>query len=206
MPRVSSEHLEARRRQILDAARTCFVRNGFHMTSMQDVLREADLSMGAVYRYFASKEELIHAIADDALADVRQALAPLVDVDAPPPLEEALGLLVRQQPPLDGGRESARLLIQVWSEAVRSPELATRYRAAMHAFLRFLEGVVRAYQERGWLTRTVAPEAVARALAALVHGFMIQRAFLDDLEFSGVQDALRALMTSARPGEVSEHG
>lgn len=89
---------------------------------------------------------------------------------------------------------------------MRSPELATRYRAAMHAFLGFLEGVVRAYQERGWLTRTVAPEAVARALAALVHGFMIQRAFLDDLEFSGVQDALRALMTSARPGEVSEHG
>ena len=58
MPRVTQEHLDARRRQILDAARRRFIKNGFHATSMQDVLTEADLSAGAVYRYFASKSDL----------------------------------------------------------------------------------------------------------------------------------------------------
>ena len=57
MPRVSDEHLAARRQQILDAARACFLRNGFHATSMQDVIGEAGLSVGAVYRYFKSKNE-----------------------------------------------------------------------------------------------------------------------------------------------------
>ena len=64
VPRVSEAHLAARRQQILDAARTCFLRNGFHQTSMQDVIREAGLSVGAVYRYFPSKNDLITALAE----------------------------------------------------------------------------------------------------------------------------------------------
>ncbi|WP_030316411.1 helix-turn-helix domain-containing protein [Streptomyces sp. NRRL B-3229] len=50
-----------RRRQTLDGATLCFARNGFHATSVQDVLKEVDLSAGAVYRYFSGKEELIRA-------------------------------------------------------------------------------------------------------------------------------------------------
>jgi AcrR family transcriptional regulator len=38
---------------------------GFHATSMQDLLREANLSAGAVYRYFKSKDEIIAAIGED---------------------------------------------------------------------------------------------------------------------------------------------
>src|SRR3569833_792948 len=63
MPRVSDDHLERRRQQILDAARRCFLRKGFHLTSMQDVFAESGLSAGAVYRYFKSKNEIITAIA-----------------------------------------------------------------------------------------------------------------------------------------------
>src|SRR5258705_3639794 len=78
VPRVSEAHLAARRQQILDAARTCFLRNGFHQTSMQDVIREAGLSVGAVYRYFPSKNELIKTLAGqviDELATVFEYLA-----------------------------------------------------------------------------------------------------------------------------------
>src|SRR5688500_8917991 len=64
MPKVSEEHLDARRAQIVNAAVACFAREGFHRTTMHDICREAGLSPGAVYRYFASKDELIQAIAD----------------------------------------------------------------------------------------------------------------------------------------------
>ena len=59
MPKVTEEHLEARRTQILDAALACFSRNGFHQTTMHDICSEAGLSPGAVYRYFDSKEAMI---------------------------------------------------------------------------------------------------------------------------------------------------
>src|SRR6185436_6911310 len=62
MPKVSEEHLASRRRQILDAAAGCFARNGFHRTSMQDIVRESGLSAGLIYRYFTGKEDMILAI------------------------------------------------------------------------------------------------------------------------------------------------
>src|SRR5918996_3551850 len=124
MPRVSQAHLDARRRQILDAARRCFVRNGFHATSMQDVLGEANLSSGAVYRYFGSKDEIIAAIAAEAVAEVAGALDSAFDADDPPPLDEVLGAAFLAIRRVDADQGMARLALQVWSEAVRSPVLA----------------------------------------------------------------------------------
>src|SRR2546421_9201477 len=65
MPKVSEEHLEARRQQIVDAALACFARDGFHRATMQDICREAELSPGAIYRYFDGKDAIIEAIADE---------------------------------------------------------------------------------------------------------------------------------------------
>src|SRR3954453_11594943 len=64
MPKVLPEYLETRRREILDAAAACFARRGFHQTTMQDICEETRLSPGAIYRYFASKEEIIEAMCD----------------------------------------------------------------------------------------------------------------------------------------------
>lgn len=61
-PKVTEEHMEARREQILMAAVACFAEKGFHKTTMRDICRKADLSAGAVYSYFASKDDLITAM------------------------------------------------------------------------------------------------------------------------------------------------
>src|SRR5215469_137769 len=83
MPKVTEEHVQARRRQILSAALRCFARQGFHRTTMQDIFREADLSPGAVYSYFTGKDELIAAIILETMGFVAQTAAlfsqPLAD-------------------------------------------------------------------------------------------------------------------------------
>ena len=50
--------------RILDAAERCFVRAGFHRTTMQDVAAEAGMSAGNLYRYFASKDALVAGLAE----------------------------------------------------------------------------------------------------------------------------------------------
>jgi AcrR family transcriptional regulator len=61
MPKVSQKYLDDRRSEILDAAIVCFSRDGFHRTTMKDIVRESGLSPGAIYNYFRSKEEIIEA-------------------------------------------------------------------------------------------------------------------------------------------------
>src|SRR5260370_17032628 len=82
MPKVSEEYRQARRAQILAAARGCFIRQGFQETSMADLLAEAGLSSGAVYNYFSSKEEMIVAIAEE---NIGQVISGLRTSPTPPP-------------------------------------------------------------------------------------------------------------------------
>jgi AcrR family transcriptional regulator len=52
----------AKRRQIMDGARTAFLAAGFDGASMNDVARSAGVSKGTLYAYFNSKDELFEAI------------------------------------------------------------------------------------------------------------------------------------------------
>ncbi|WP_106247325.1 TetR/AcrR family transcriptional regulator [Allonocardiopsis opalescens] len=199
MSRKPKEHLDARRRQILDAARRCFVRNGFHATSMQDVLAEAGLSVGAVYRYFSGKDALIAAIVSDALAELAAAFGD--DAGEPPELDDIVDAVLRvDRPPLSGSRESARLLVQVWAEALRSPELAGRLDEVMAAARAVLGGVVVRHQRRGLLPADVPAEHIAGALIALVDGYLLQHAVFGRADPAAFRAGLRALM-SARGGD-----
>jgi len=56
------ERHRIRREQILVAARHCVIRGGFHATTMDEIAREAELSVGQIYRYFENKNAIIEAI------------------------------------------------------------------------------------------------------------------------------------------------
>jgi hypothetical protein len=50
------------RTRILDAARLCFVDRGYDQTTMKDIAATADMTAGALYHHFASKQELFAAV------------------------------------------------------------------------------------------------------------------------------------------------
>jgi AcrR family transcriptional regulator len=73
MPRVSQDHLDARRRQILDGARTCFARFGYEGATVRRLEEATGLSRGAIFHHFRDKESLFLALAEDEarrMADV----------------------------------------------------------------------------------------------------------------------------------------
>jgi len=51
--------VDARRRQILDAAERVFGRRGYHRATIREVAREAGIADGTIYNYFANKEDLM---------------------------------------------------------------------------------------------------------------------------------------------------
>jgi len=73
VPRVSQQHLDTRRRAILDAARRVFARYGYEGATVRRLEDEAGVSRGAIFHHFGDKESLFLALAEDdavAMAEV----------------------------------------------------------------------------------------------------------------------------------------
>jgi TetR/AcrR family fatty acid metabolism transcriptional regulator len=66
---------------IFDAALRVIKQRGFHKARMSDIAREAGISYGLVYHYFANKEDLFDAIANRWWADLFGLMAELHDAD-----------------------------------------------------------------------------------------------------------------------------
>jgi AcrR family transcriptional regulator len=64
MPKVTQEHIEKRKAEILEAAVRVFKKKGFEPTTMKDVVEESGMSRGGVYQYFSSTEEMLEALHD----------------------------------------------------------------------------------------------------------------------------------------------
>ncbi len=66
------ELVNRRRRQIVDAAVKLFIKNGFHKTTTREIARAAGFSIGSLYEYVASKEDILYMVCDDIHAEVEQ--------------------------------------------------------------------------------------------------------------------------------------
>ncbi|MET9125928.1 TetR/AcrR family transcriptional regulator [Streptomyces sp. NPDC004528] len=193
MPKVTQEYMDARRAQILDAARRCFLRDGFHQTSMQDLFAESGLSAGVVYRHFASKNEMITAIVEENMRDVL-AMVNSVARDRPgSSLGDLMADVLEIVRTKTAEQNIAGLSVLAWSESLRNPSLAEQFDVLMTRLRSALTDVVRENQQRGSLARTVSPESVAATLVCVLPGYILQLAMGDAKTIEGVSDALRAL-------------
>ncbi len=186
--------MTARREQILAAARTCFLRNGLHTTSMQDLIREAGLSVGAVYRYFKSKNEIINAIADGIAGGVTQRLHEIAETEPPLPLPETMSRVLEIIDEQVGPDGNFPLALQVWAEATLDPAIGAIVReryAGMRAAFRTM--AARA-AERGELPPDCDLDAVSSALFGMVPGFALQRLLLGEPDRETYLAGVRALM------------
>lgn len=75
MPRISHDQLDARRRQILIGARTCFAKHGYEAATVRRLEMEIGLSRGAIFHHFKDKETLFLAVADDDAATMATTVA-----------------------------------------------------------------------------------------------------------------------------------
>ena len=75
MPRVSQEHLDSRRQQILDGARSCFARFGYEGATVRRLEEATGLSRGAIFHHFRDKDALFLAVASVDAAEMAATVA-----------------------------------------------------------------------------------------------------------------------------------
>jgi AcrR family transcriptional regulator len=71
---ISDVRTRWRTRQVLDAAVRLMNGNGFHAVSMQALAREADISVGLIYKYFGGKEDVVVAVVLDLVGEIQSAI------------------------------------------------------------------------------------------------------------------------------------
>jgi AcrR family transcriptional regulator len=202
MPRVTAAHNQARRRQILLAMCICMARKGFHKTSMREVCRTAGLSPGAVYSYFKSKEEILHALAEDGL---RQSDVLLRELEAAGGLRAAFRRFVeilfdcvdQAAACAPEGLDHNRIKVALWAEAIRNPEILERFDGQYRDVLQRLAKMVRRDQRLGRVRRGVNPGSVAQVMVSLFEGFTLQRAMHPELDAARYREAVLAVFEGA---------
>ncbi|TDC69023.1 TetR/AcrR family transcriptional regulator [Micromonospora sp. KC606] len=75
MPRVSQDQLDARRQEILRAARACFARHGYEGATVRRLEEATGLSRGAIFHHFRDKDSLFLAVAEDDAAAMVETVA-----------------------------------------------------------------------------------------------------------------------------------
>jgi TetR/AcrR family transcriptional regulator, transcriptional repressor of aconitase len=193
MPRVSQRYKDDQRAEILAAARRCFLRNGFHRTSMQDVFTEADRSAGAVYRYFPKKEDMIVGVAVQNLDDVADVLhTALAHTDGERGVGQVLAELLEAVVERHHDRQLAAMALMVWSESLRNQALAEQLSAATTTMTQDMAALIRERQQAGNWTGAPA-DVLAQAILSILPGFLLTLALSGPDSVTEFPTAIRVL-------------
>jgi TetR/AcrR family transcriptional regulator, repressor for uid operon len=119
--RKADPELQSRRRaEILAAAELCFLKRGFHQSSMQNIAAAAGVSMGLLYRYFANKDAIIEAAAAQDQEDSLFAIAALPDTGD---VTAAWAALITAMAAQAAAPAYASLGSEIIAESNRSPKI-----------------------------------------------------------------------------------
>jgi len=162
------DHL-LKRETILAAAERAIYSRGFEAMSVQHLLEELNISKGAFYHYFTSKQDLLEAVIDHMQAGVMAALNPILSDPALPALQKleryfSLGAAWKAE-----RRAELLELLRVWytdpNALVRQKVLAQ----SLHSVAPLLADVLRQGAAEG-VFQTTYPEQDAQFILLLLQG------------------------------------
>jgi AcrR family transcriptional regulator len=201
MPKISEAQRETRRQQILDAALVCFSRDGFHNTTTADIVRESGVSQGTLYLYFATKDDIVVAFADDRRQ--REMFLDAVAQSEQDPIQGLLALIelhgmsLRDAKRLDGRRVG----VQAWAEALRNPRIHESVVEGVAAVRDTIVRLIERGQAGGQIRPEVNADAVARTLVATFHGMVLQVAWGEPLDLAACGPIIRGTIAGLLTAE-----
>ncbi len=176
-PDVSAE----RRRQILQAAQTCFMRSGYNKTTMDEIAAASGLSKGSLYWYFEGKDDLLQAVFLDffekelgyeqvaALEQLPTAAAKLQTI-----LQMMVGLGEKVQGLFN-------LFLEYWASSTRREDAANLWTSMLVQYKNVLVGIIEEGIRNGEF-RPVDAEGLVWAMMAAYDGLTVYLSLVPDLD------------------------
>ena len=178
MPRTSAAHAIEMRQRMLDGAHRAMLSGGYRGTTMPAIAAEADVSVGLLYRYFTSKEELYLAMCEYVSQAQLDELAVQMGQIADPRerLGRAVGHFVES---LEAERWGA-IITTGWAEADIKPALRDLLRRRCDQIRGFAAMFLREAIARGEIEADVDIEELSLATTMLMDGVIAHQAETGD--------------------------
>lgn len=206
MAKVTQQHVDARRDAILRSAAQLFARKGISGATMQEIANEADLSAGAIYHYYSSKEELLRAVFEDATTRNEQLFQGIAQ-KATSPLD-ALAQIGRWVWVEQDDRDDLICQIQMALRAAQDPEdLGVDLTQTREALRGMLEDLIRQAQDAGEINRDIDARHLAVILQTTTMGVqMLKLDHPSGLDIESVFDLFVKMVggLGRRTGEINE--
>lgn len=192
------DHATERRERILDAAERCFVRAGFHRTTMQDVASEAGMSPGNLYRYFGSKAAMVAGLAERDRTQMAGDFSSLHEAEDVIAAFTELGRKHFEQEP----RAKAIMCLQIWAEATRDPAFAAVAGEFERDVVGRMTALFRRASAQGKIAESVDPRALAVLVATLADGLFVRRAVMKEFDATFEVANVMAVIGAALQGRI----
>ena len=168
---AQSDTSNDRRQQILHAAMVCFAKCGFHQTSMHDISEEAGISVGLIYRYFASKEAVIGALAEEHKKELHDLLE---RARLAPTLLDSLEIILTAHCCEDNPQMHSAFVIDLFAEAGRNPRIANLVRDVLETGMEGVTDVIARAPEMRDAPHGLTPAEVTDLIFAAARGSMMR--------------------------------
>ncbi len=191
-PLVPDSYLQDRRNQIIEAACKSFTEKGFHKATMQDVCKTAQLSPGAVYNYFSSKEDIVEAAAERNQEQITEIISTAIAENDDDPIGNVLNVFLACAKAQDVRMESLNL--ELYAESCRNPHIAESVQKSINAVMEKTIELVKQYQEKGLLNNQLDSTAIARVLIALYFGLVVQKTIDSEIDIDAYAKVCEAII------------
>lgn len=167
------------RMSILRHSLALFSENGYDATSVAEICQQAQVSKGAFYHHFPSKQDLFLALMTTWLEGVDGLFQAAGEsaVSVPEALENMAVISGGIFDDLQGGFP---ILLEFWRQASRKPAIWKRAVAPYRRYLDFFAGIIESGIDEGAFDESLDSEQTARILMAVAMGLLLQASFDPD--------------------------
>jgi AcrR family transcriptional regulator len=175
MVRITTEEFQSRREEILTAGTRVFARKGCAQATMQDVAAEVGLSVGAIYRYYPGKDDLVRAVFERIGASTRELFTRAAErADSPADILRNAGWALEQRFKEAPAHEETILVLEaILAEVRREEGCRSGGRQLREAYIFLTERLFRQAQEQGVLDPGLDPRGLATLFVSLMVGIHV---------------------------------
>lgn len=163
------------RENILEATSRLFARHGYDATGVASICEEAQVSKGAFYHYFSSKQEVFLILLENWLGQLEEGFISLQQQSRDVPqaimmMAESVGEFVQETD------VNLSLFLEFWTQANRDPDIWQMAVAPYRRFHLYFSGLIQEGMREGSLY-PIDPDLGAHVLVSLAIGLLMQAIF-----------------------------